>query len=96
MTDRFAYEFFAGRDAMNRPAWTTDIGRRASVFEHEGRCYRSGISYDGGLKRYLWCQVLPGDDPRFGGGGFGIYDAPEPWGPWNTAFFTEAWDVGPG
>ena len=29
-------------------------------------------------------------------GGFGVYDAPEPWGPWTTAYFTEAWDVGPG
>jgi hypothetical protein len=28
--------------------------------------------------------------------GFGIYDAPEPGGPWTTAYFTEAWDVGPG
>jgi hypothetical protein len=23
-----------------------------------GRCYRSGISYNAGLKRYLWCQIL--------------------------------------
>jgi hypothetical protein len=29
-------------------------------------------------------------------GGFGIYDAPEPWGPWTTVFYTPAWDVGPG
>lgn len=34
-------------------------------------------------------------DTRFVGG-FGIYDAPEPWGPWTTAFFTREWDVGPG
>ena len=27
--------------------------------------------------------------PRFGGG-FGIYEAPEPWGPWSTVFFTNA------
>ncbi len=47
------------------------------------------------MKRYLWCQILPGEDPRFRGG-FGIYDAPEPWGPWSTAYFTETWDVGPG
>ncbi len=52
-------------------------------------------AYDAGLKRYLWCQVLPGEDPRFRGG-FGIYDAPAPWGPWTTAFFAETWDVGPG
>ena len=93
--DRDAYEFFTGRDAANSPAWSRDIARRVAVFTHEGRCYRSGISYNAGLKRYLWCQILPGEDPRFRGG-FGIYDAPEPWGPWSTAYFTETWDVGPG
>jgi CubicO group peptidase (beta-lactamase class C family) len=93
--DQSSYEYYTGRDAENKPAWSADIARRGAVFRHEGACYRSGISYDAGLKRYLWCQVLPGDDPRFRGG-FGIYDAPEPWGPWTTAFFTEAWDVGPG
>jgi CubicO group peptidase (beta-lactamase class C family) len=93
--ERAAYEFFAGRDAENRPAWTADNARRGTVFRHEGACYRSGMSYDAGLKRYLWCQTLPGDDPRERGG-FGIYDAPEPWGPWTAAYFTENWDVGPG
>ncbi len=65
------------------------------VFRNAGRCYRSSVSYNGGLKRYLWCQTLPGDDPRFAGG-FGIYDAPEPWGPWTTVFHTDRWDTGPG
>jgi hypothetical protein len=36
-----------------------------------------------------------GEDTRFAGG-FGIYDAPEPWGPWTTAYFTSSWDTGPG
>jgi hypothetical protein len=69
------------------------------VFDHPGQCYRSGISYNAGLKRYLWCQTLPTSrdarGPRFQGG-FGVYEAPEPWGPWRTVFFTEQWDVGPG
>ncbi len=26
----------------------------------------------------------------------GIFDSPEPWGPWTTVFYTEKWDVGPG
>jgi hypothetical protein len=29
-------------------------------------------------------------------GGFGVYDAPEQWGPWTTAFYTVTWDLGPG
>jgi hypothetical protein len=45
-------------------------------------------------------QIIPGTegkkaDTRFEGG-FGVYDAPEPWGPWTTVYFTEKWDVGPG
>ena len=78
-----------------QPSWNADVVRRAFVFTHPGRCYRSGISYNVALKRYLWCQTIPGPDTRFEGG-FAIYDAPEPWGPWTTAFFTETWDVGPG
>lgn len=78
---------------------TPDTDHRGPVFSHSGRCYRSGITYNAALGRYLWCQTLPASaysrGPRFQGG-FGIYDAPEPWGPWTTAFFTQAWDVGPG
>jgi hypothetical protein len=47
------------------------------------------------LGRYFWCQTGTGSDTRFRGG-FAVYDAPEPWGPWTTAYFTGEWDVGPG
>jgi hypothetical protein len=97
--NRSSYEFFTGLDSSNRPRWTKDIRQRKPVFTHPGKCYRSQVSYNAGLKRYLWCQVLPmskhPQGPRFQGG-FGIYDAPEPWGPWTTVFYTEQWDVGPG
>ncbi|MBN9520540.1 serine hydrolase [bacterium] len=98
--DRAAYEFFTGLDADGRPRWSSDVAARGAVFTHPGRCYRSGITYNAGLKRYLWVQIVPGTegekaDTRFAGG-FGVYDAPEPWGPWTTVYFTERWDVGPG
>ena len=80
---------------LNSVVGTTEIAGRGAVFTHPGRCYRSGISYHAALGRYLWCQVIPGGDTRFEGG-LGIYDAPEPWGPWTTVYFTERWDVGPG
>lgn len=95
MTQRTAWEFFIEVDDSGQPRWTADVAERGSVFDHRGRCYRSGVSYNPGLKRYLWCQTLPGGDTRFAGG-FGIYDAPEPWGPWSTVYFTERWDIGPG
>jgi hypothetical protein len=94
LKNRDAYEFFAGlRDG--EATWTRDIEQRGTVFSHPGKCYRSSISYDAGLKRYLWCQTRPGKDARFSGG-FGIYDAPQPWGPWTTVYYTQQWDVGPG
>jgi hypothetical protein len=27
---------------------------------------------------------------------FSLYDAPKPWGPWTTVYYTEDWDVDPG
>ncbi len=99
---REAYEFFAGRDARGDPRWTPEIARRQAVFESPGQCLRSAITYHSGLRRYVWWQALPRPagqrdrgDTRFEGG-FALYDAPEPWGPWTTAFFTEKWDMGPG
>jgi CubicO group peptidase (beta-lactamase class C family) len=99
LTERAAYEFFVACDSQGRPQWSPDIARRGAVFEHRGNCYRGGITYNAALQRYLWCQILPHSRHPQGmrfQGGFGIYDAPEPWGPWTTAFYTEEWDVGPG
>ena len=66
-----------------------------TLFTCQGQCYRGNITYDAPLSRYLWCQTLPGDDPRFKGG-LAIYDAPQPWGPWTSAYYSENWDVAPG
>jgi len=98
LADRSAYEFFAGKSSGERPVWCTDVAQRAAVFTHPGRCLRSGVSYDAPLKRYLWWQQIPkrpAGDTRFDGG-FGVYDAAEPWGPWTCVYYTECWDVGPG
>src|SRR5262245_12138700 len=101
---REAYEFFADFDSAGRPKWTPDLVRRAAVLTHPGRCYRSNITYNAALRRYLLVQPVPNAASRDGAGrldvrfngGLAIFDAPEPWGPWSTAFFTEQWDVGPG
>jgi CubicO group peptidase (beta-lactamase class C family) len=90
-----SYEYFSNLNPDGRTVWTKDIRQRGAVFENRGRCYRSSVSYNPALKRYLWCQIGPNKDSRFAGG-FAIYDAPEPWGPWTTVYATDAWDVGPG
>ena len=102
VTKRDAWEFFAGFDALGKPRWSGEISGRAGVFHNRDGCLRSAMTYNPGLRRYLWWQQIPQPpghpdrgDTRFEGG-FAIYDAPEPWGPWTTAFFTTKWDVGPG
>jgi hypothetical protein len=99
--ERSAWEFLEKVDA-GQPVWTTDVRRRGAVFVNPEGCLRSAITYNAGLRRYLWWQQIPQPkghkdrgDTRFTGG-FGVYDAPEPWGPWTTAYFTAKWDVGPG
>ncbi len=99
ITDRKAYEFFQSLNKKDKPVWSKDIAERGAVFIHPAMCYRSGITYNQGLKRYLWCQIHPESKHPQGSrfqGGFGIYEAPEPWGPWHTLYFTRDWDVGPG
>jgi hypothetical protein len=107
--ERDAYEYFERIDHFGTPVWTDDSGKRGAVFEHKRNCFRSGITYNKGLRRYIWWQVKFREDaersasmfqsrdtdPRFVGS-FGVFEAPEPWGPWATVFYTEKWDVGVG
>jgi len=95
--ERAAYEFFEALDQRGQPVWTQDIARRGAVFSNPpAGCYRTQVSYNPALKRYFLNQILIGSDYVRFQGGFGVYDAPEPWGPWTTAYFTTMWDVGPG
>jgi CubicO group peptidase (beta-lactamase class C family) len=95
--DRAGYEFFTGLNSRKEPQWSPDIARGGAVFSNPPRgVYRTQISYNAGLKRYLMNQILIGSDYVRFQGGFGVYDSPEPWGPWTTAYFTTMWDVGPG
>jgi hypothetical protein len=87
--DRSAWSFFAGRDAQGRPTWTTDLAGRQAVFEDRegGVGWNVGVSYNAGLKRYFLCTEH-GESHR---GILGIFDAPEPWGPWTTVLYENDW-----
>jgi hypothetical protein len=102
ITEQGSWEFFERIDKAGHAVWTSDPKRRGAVFYHTDGCLRSAMTYNAPLRRYLWWQHIPvpkgspdRGDTRFEGG-FAVYDAPEPWGPWSTAFYTERWDVGPG
>jgi CubicO group peptidase (beta-lactamase class C family) len=99
--DQKAYQFFAGYDVKGQPVWSEDIRKRKPIYKNPGKTYRSGMTYDAPLKRYLWCQVIPlsgnkeAQGPRFKGG-LGIFESTNPWGPWKTVYYTREWDMGPG
>jgi CubicO group peptidase (beta-lactamase class C family) len=85
--DRGAWEFFVKRNDSGVPVWSRDIRRRGAVFDYPRHCERVDAVFNPGLKRYLLALGFNHDS------GWGIYDAPEPWGPWTTAFHTERWDL---
>ncbi len=86
MRERSAWEFYAGVDGKGAPVWTMNLAGHAPVFAYPANCGRVDVVYDAGIKRYL--MALAYDHA----GGWGLFDAPEPWGPWTTVLHRQ-WDV---
>jgi hypothetical protein len=84
--DRTAWEFFSGDAA--KPAWSRDIANCRHALAYPGHVQRVDAVYHPATKRYL-LAVSYGHD-----GGWGIFDAPNPWGPWSVAFHTDYWGLG--
>jgi hypothetical protein len=84
ITDRTAWEFFERVDEQGRPVWTRDIARHAAVFRYPRNCRRSDVVYNPGIRRYLLALAYNAS------GDWGLFDAPEPWGPWTTVFHNHA------
>src|SRR5690606_15374656 len=81
---RKAYEFFSGLDG-EKPIWTKDVESKRPVFVDEnGVGTPIGISYNPGLKRYL----LSTEHDKPESGMLGVFEAPNPWGPWSTVVYT--------
>jgi hypothetical protein len=85
------YEFFAGLDNKGEPVWSGDVNARGSVFSDPNGVMRTSVSYHSGLKRYF---LITQQITRMKDGYIGIYESMEPWGPWRTVLFDNAWDVG--
>lgn len=84
ISDRAKWEFFEGTDRNGSARWSPDIARRQPVFSYPGNCRRSDAVYNPGIKRYLLALAYNAE------GDWGIFDAPEPWGPWTTVMHSAA------
>jgi len=84
--DRSYYEYYAGVTGGGQPVWTADITQRMPVFtDPNGVGYGARVMFNPGVGRYIltaWHNQT---------GGWGIFDAPEPWGPWTTVAYYENW-----
>lgn len=93
IADPQAWEFFAGL-SDGTPSWTSELNGRQPVFSDPmNGVMRTSVSYNPGLDRYF---LITQQVSRFKGGNghIGIYDAPNPWGPWTTVLFANPWEIG--
>ncbi|HZR16774.1 MAG TPA: DUF4185 domain-containing protein [Verrucomicrobiae bacterium] len=89
MRDRSAYEYFRAAEP-NGAVWAGSIAEARPVFIDTNGVTPASAVYDPGLKRYLMTCF------HVGPGQLGIFDAPNPWGPWSTIAYYEDWgQMGP-
>lgn len=89
MMNRNAYQFLAGFK-RGRPIWSRDENDKIPVFEdNNGVGTPMGISYNKGLDRF----ILTTGHTKGHSGMLGVFDAPDPWGPWSTISYatTDTW-----
>lgn len=85
-----AYEFFAGW-TQGEPRWSPAVAERRPAFEDPlYGVMRTSVSFNPGLGRYF---LITQQVSRFRdlGAQIGIYEAPEPWGPWSTVLLADPW-----
>jgi Malectin domain len=88
--ERSAYEFFAGLDGSGAPIWTSDLVARQPAFSDPNGVMRVSVSFNPGLGRYL----LITENTTRAKGNIGVFDAPEPWGPWTTVLYDSVFGAG--
>ncbi|MGA2257930.1 MAG: DUF4185 domain-containing protein [Thermoguttaceae bacterium] len=93
LRQRAAYQFFRGLDA-GKPAWTSKFTLAQPIFSDANGATASGMVYNPAIKRFLLTSY------HVGPGQLGVFDAPDPWGPWTTVAYYAHWgemgDVGEG
>lgn len=82
MLDRTAYEWFAGLSDSSGAAWTSEMMKRQPAFEDASGIKVVSVSYQPSLRRYLLVY-----NPQDNRGHFGLFEAPQPWGPWRTVAY---------
>jgi hypothetical protein len=85
LRERAAYEFFQKTDVAGTAVWVTDIAEAQPVFTDANGVSPGSVVYDPALKRFLFTCFHVGPSQ------LGVFDGPNPWGPWTTIAYYEDW-----
>ena len=93
ISDRGAYEFFAGFDSVRSPIWSDNIELRKPIFSDPQGTQRISMTHIGPLDCYfLVASHYPiGCTLETHSAALGIFEAKEPWGPWSTVYYDPEW-----
>jgi len=91
---RGAYEFYLGSSAGEQPRWSPDIHRCRPVFSDPRGTQRIAITHNRALGRYILTTAHDDGSGTTHTPALGIFDAPEPWGPWTTVYYSDRWADG--
>lgn len=92
---RASYEFYTGLECAGDPIWSSTIANAAPIFTDPNGTQRVSMTYNAPLNRYLLVtsHYPPGCEMDTHSAALGIFDAPEPWGPWTTVEYDARWSA---
>jgi uncharacterized Ntn-hydrolase superfamily protein len=91
--ERNRYDFFAGLDDNGKPLWSQDISKRKPIFTDPKGTQRIAITYNAPLGRYILATSHQTGTKATHTAALGVFEAPEPWGPWATLYYDDHWSV---
>lgn len=81
------YEFVTALDNQGNPTWGSANNRIPIFNDANGVGWNLSVSYNFGTGRY----ILMTEHSKSSAGNLGIFDAPNPWGPWTTVAYYSNW-----
>lgn len=92
VAERNRYEYFAGSVAEGGAKWSSELAARKPIFHDPHGTQRVAVTYNAALKRYfLTTSHRPPGSTATHTAALGVFEAPEPWGPWRTVFYADHW-----
>jgi hypothetical protein len=85
LREQKAYQFFSGINDQGVVEWSQEFALAQPFFTDRNGVAAGGMVYDPGLGRYLLTAYHEGP------GQLGLFEAPQPWGPWSTAAYYSDW-----